>query len=77
VEKNFNMWPRDCFCDYFGEECGCFLHCPKTQREPKVKRLRLITLTKEVSKNPNRDFVLWLSLMKSILNKCIKLRKEK
>jgi hypothetical protein len=42
-----------------------------------VKRLRLISLTKEVSEAPLIDFVLWLSLMKSILNKCSKLRKEK
>jgi hypothetical protein len=26
---------------------------------------------------PNRDFILWLSLMKSFLNKCSKLREEK
>jgi hypothetical protein len=42
-----------------------------------VKRLRLIALTKEVSKKPSRDFVLWLSLMKRSWNKHIKLRKEK
>jgi hypothetical protein len=42
-----------------------------------VKRLRLIALTKEVSKKPSRDFVLWLSLMKGSLNKHSKLRKEK
>jgi hypothetical protein len=42
-----------------------------------VKRLGLITLTKEVSKKPSRDFVLWLSLMKRSLNKHSKLRKEK
>jgi hypothetical protein len=47
-----------------------FALCP----EAKVMRLRL---TKEVSKNSNRDFVLWLSLMKSILNKHSKLRKER
>ena len=45
--------------------------------ETKVKRFILIALTKEVSKKPSRDFVLWLSLMKSILNKRSKLRKEK
>jgi hypothetical protein len=45
--------------------------------EAKVKRLKLISLTKEVSKKPSRGFVLWLSLVKSILNKCSKLRKEK
>ena len=45
-----------------------------------MKRLRLIALialTKEVSKKPSRDFVLWLSLTKRSLNKHSKLRKEK
>ena len=36
-----------------------------------------LRLKKEVSKNSSRDFVLWLSLMKSILNKHSKLRKER
>jgi hypothetical protein len=47
------------------------------ETEAKIKRFVLIALTKEVSKKPNRDFVLWLSLMRSILNKHSKLRKEK
>jgi hypothetical protein len=34
-------------------------------------------LTKEDSKKPSRDFVLWLDLIKSILNKHTKLRKQK
>jgi hypothetical protein len=34
-------------------------------------------LTKEISEKPSRDFVLLLSLMKSVLNKLSKLRKEK
>ena len=42
-----------------------------------MKRLGLTALTKEVSKKPSRDFVLWLSLMKRSLNKHSKLRKEK
>jgi hypothetical protein len=42
-----------------------------------MKRFILIALTKEVSKKSSRDFLLWFSLLKSILNKCIKLRKEK
>jgi hypothetical protein len=44
-----------------------------------VKRFILTALTKEVSKKTktSRDFVLWLSLMKSIINKQSKLRKEK
>jgi hypothetical protein len=49
----------------------------KSLPEAKVKRLRLIALTKEVSEKIIIDFVLWLSLMKSILNKHSKLRKEK
>ena len=58
---------------YFGEENGC----PKNLPETKVKRFRLIALTKEVSESPIIDFVLWLSLMKSVLNKHSKLRKER
>ena len=42
-----------------------------------MKSIRLIALTREVSKKPSRDFVLWLSLMKRSLNKHRKLRKEK
>jgi hypothetical protein len=51
--------------------------CLKSLPEAKVKRFILIALTKEVSKNAIRDFVLWLSLMKNNLNKCSSLRKEK
>jgi hypothetical protein len=54
-----------------------FCPCLKSLAEAKVKRFILIALTKEGSKKPNRDFVLWLSLMKSILNKHSKFRKEK
>ena len=42
-----------------------------------MKRLRLIALTKEVSETPFIAFVLLLSVMKSISNKCSKLRKKK
>jgi hypothetical protein len=42
-----------------------------------VKRLRLFALSKEVSKKPSRDFILWLSLMKRSLNKHSQFRKEK
>ena len=54
-----------------------FHPCLKSLPEAKVKRLRLISLTKEVSEKPSIDFVLWLSLMKRSLNKHSKLRKEK
>ena len=54
-----------------------FCPFPKSLPEAKVERLRLIALTKEVSQTLTIDFDLWLSLMKSILNKHSKLRKEK
>ena len=48
--------------------------------EAKVKRFRLITLKKEVSKEPSINSFVWLLtfiLMKSILMKMSKLRKGK
>jgi hypothetical protein len=71
------MWPRDCSYDILVKNVATFCPSLKSLPEAKVKRLILIALTKEVSKKPSRDFVLWLSLMKSILNKRSKLRKEK
>ena len=65
-EKNFSMWPRDCSCDILVKNVAAFCPCLKSLPEAKVKRFILIALTKEVSKKPSRDFVLWLSLMKSI-----------
>ena len=76
-EKNFRMWHKDCFCGILVKNVATFCPCLKSLPEAKVKRLRLIALTKEVSKKPSRDFVLWLSLMKRSLNKHSKLRKEK
>jgi hypothetical protein len=43
----------------------------------KVKRFILISLKKEVSKKPNRDFALKFNLMNNILNKHSKLRKKR
>jgi hypothetical protein len=66
-----------CFCGNLVKNLATFCTCLKCLPEAKVKRFILIVLTKEVSKKPNRDFVLWLNLMKSTLNKHSKLRKEK
>jgi hypothetical protein len=41
-----------------------------------VKRFILIALTREVSKKPSKDFVLCLSLMKSVLNKHTSLERK-
>jgi len=56
---------------------AAFCPCQKSLPESKVKSVMLISLTKEVLKKPSRDFVLWLSLMKNILNNHRKLRMEK
>ena len=77
VEKNFSMWPRECFCGILVKNIAAFCPCLKSLPEAKVKRLRLIALTKEASEKPIIDFVFWLSLMKSILNKCSQLIMEK
>jgi hypothetical protein len=63
------MWHKDCFYGILVKNTATFCHCLKSLPEAKVKRLRLIALAKEVSKQPSRDFVLWLSLMKRSLNK--------
>ena len=70
------MWHRDCFCDILVKNVAAFCPCLKSLPEAKVKNFILIALTKEVSKKPSRDFVLWLSLIKSSLNKCSKMKKE-
>jgi hypothetical protein len=54
---------------------AAFCHCPKSLHEAEAKRFGLIALTKEISKQPSIDSVLWFSLM-SILMDWNKLRKE-
>ena len=74
------MWHKDCFCGILVKSVATFYPCLKSLSEAKVKRLgltELTALTKEVSKQPSRDSVLWLSLTKRSLNKHSKLRKAK
>jgi hypothetical protein len=71
------MWHKDCFCGILVKNVATFCPCLKSLPEAKGKRLRLIALTKEVSKKPSSNFVLWLSLMKRNLSKYSKLRKER
>ena len=61
-EKNFRMWHKDCFSGILMKNVATFCPCLKSLPEVKVKRFRLNKLTKEVSKQPSRDLVLWLSL---------------
>jgi hypothetical protein len=75
--ESFSMWPGDCFYSILVKNVAAFCPCLKNLLEAKVKRLRLIALTKEVTEMPIIDFVLWLSFMKSILNKHSKLREKK
>jgi hypothetical protein len=74
--KNFRCGIKT-FCGILVKNVPTFCPSLKSVSEAKVKTLRLIALSKEVSKKPSRDFVLWLSLMKRSLNKHSKLRKEK
>lgn len=47
------------------EKMAAFCPCPKSLPGTKVKLLRLIELTKEVSEMSSLDFVLWFTLMRS------------
>jgi hypothetical protein len=49
-EKHGTMFPRDCSCDSLMKNMAAFCPCLKSLPGAKVKRFRLITLTKEVSK---------------------------
>jgi hypothetical protein len=66
-EKNFRMWHKDWFCGILLKNVATFCPCLKSLSEAKVKRLRLIALTKEVSKKLSKDFILWLSLFCFVL----------
>lgn len=50
-EKIFSMWPRDYSPDILARMWLTF--CPKSLPKSKVKSFRLITLTKEISKQLN------------------------
>jgi hypothetical protein len=64
--ENFRLWPRDSFfCSILVKNVAIFCSCLKRLPEAKMKRLRLIALTKDVSEMTIIDFVLWLSLMKN------------
>jgi hypothetical protein len=54
VEKNINIWPRECFCDVLVKNVVVF--CLRRLPKAKVKRFILIATTKEVSKkNKNKN----------------------
>ena len=47
VEKNFSMWPRDCFCGILVKNVA-FCPCLKRLSEAKVERFILIALIKDI-----------------------------
>ena len=67
-EKNLSVWSRDS-CEVLVKNVAVL--CPGLKSLPETKVKRLIASTKEV------DFVLWFTLIKIILIKHSKLRKEK
>ena len=57
-----------------------FFHCLKSLPQAKVKRFRLVVLTKKVSKQPGINYSMLLlkfTVTKNVLMKRSKLRKEK
>lgn len=71
------MLPRHHPCIILVKNVADFCTYPKTQPKAKVKRFQLIALAEEISKQPNIDTALLFILMKMILLKQCKLRKEK
>jgi hypothetical protein len=65
-EKNFSMWPIDCSCDNLLKNMAALCPCPKGLSEAKVKRVKLIVLRKEVSKQPSFDSMLLFTLSLSL-----------
>lgn len=55
-EKNINMWLTH-FCHIYAKNVTNFCSCPKSVPEVKVKRLGLILLTDEISKQPSIDSI--------------------
>jgi hypothetical protein len=58
------------------ENVAGFYTCLKSLPDAKVKRVKLIALTKEVSKQFSLESVLWFGFMKIILMKHSKLNKK-
>ena len=80
VGKKVNMFSRDCFCNILVRNVAAFCPSLKSLPEDKVKRFRLIALTKEISKQPSADSVTWLllsTLTESVLMKKSTLSKGK
>ena len=50
---------RDCSFYILAKNETAFIPCPKSLTEAKVKSFRLILVTKEISKQPSIDPVVW------------------
>jgi hypothetical protein len=71
------MLPRGHSCGILVKNVMTFCPCLKSLTKAKLKRFRVIVLGKEISKQPSIDSVLWFTLLKSVLMKWSKLKKEK
>jgi hypothetical protein len=73
------MWPRDSLYDILVTHVAAFCSCLKSLHEAKakMKRIKLIALTKKDSENPSIFFVLWCTIIKTILIKLRKLREKR
>ena len=77
VIRVIELWRHEIPGDILVKNVAGFCPCLKSLPEAKVKRFQLIALTKEISEKSSIDFVLQLTLMKRILIKCSKFRKQK
>ena len=60
--KNFNMWPRERFCDILVKNMAAFCPCLKSLPEAHVKRFRLLWRRKS-KKRPGINSIVWLKHM--------------
>jgi hypothetical protein len=77
MEKNFRMCHNDWFCGILVKNVTTFCPSLKSLPEAKVKSLRLIALSKEVSKKAQQRLCSLVKSHERSLNKNSKLRKEK
>lgn len=56
-------WARDYSCDVLANNVTAFCLCPKNLSGVKLKSSGIISLTKEISRQPRINFVVWLLMI--------------
>lgn len=76
-QTNLSMLCGEHSCHVLVKNLAAFGLFMGSRPESKVKRFRLVALKEEVSKLPSMNCLLWFTLMKKLLIRHNKLRKEK